>query len=155
MAVDGNAGEPLRRLLDAEEIARLKARYFRFLDTKDWEAFGALFTADAVMEADGYVREGRQAIIDFLPPILAQATTVHHGHMPEITFTGPDEAEGVWAMDDYLEFPGSGPPSGFHGYGHYHDRYVRTVDGWRLAAVRLTRLRVDPLPGGLPGGDGH
>ena len=32
------------RLWDVEQIKQLKARYFRYLDTKDWDAFETLFT---------------------------------------------------------------------------------------------------------------
>jgi hypothetical protein len=30
-----------------------------------------------------------------------------------------------------------------NGYGHYHERYVRTGDGWRIAQSRVTRLMLD------------
>ena len=42
----GNGIAGLQRLMDIEEIAQLKARYFRFIDTKDWVAFQDLFTDD-------------------------------------------------------------------------------------------------------------
>ena len=140
----------LQRLLDIEEIQQLKARYFRCMDTKDWDAFAQLFTADAVMDADGYVQEGRDEILNFLPKILDGVVTTHHGHMPEITITGPDSATGIWAMFDYLTFPGEEPPRGLRGYGHYHEEYVRDRGAWRIRRLTLTRLRVDPLEGGLP-----
>jgi uncharacterized protein (TIGR02246 family) len=141
---------PWQRLLDIEEIQQLKARYFRLMDTKDWPAFGELFTVDAVMDADGYVQEGRATILAFLPRVLDGVVTTHHGHMPEITITGPDTATGVWAMFDYLTFPGSGPPRGLRGYGHYHEEYRRVDGAWRIHRLLLTRLRVDPLEGGFP-----
>jgi len=121
-----------QRLLDVEEIQQLKARYFRLMDTKDWAAFGELFTDDAVMDADGYVQEGRAKILSFLPKVLDGVVTTHHGHMPEITITGPDTATGVWAMFDYLTFPGDGPPRGLRGYGHYHEEYRRVDGAWRI-----------------------
>jgi hypothetical protein len=71
--------------------------------------------------------------------------------MPEITITGPDNATGIWAMFDYVEWPGDGPPTGLQGYGHYTEEYVRTDDGWRIHNLVLSRLRIDPLAGGLPG----
>src|SRR5271155_126242 len=37
---------------DVEAIKILKGRYFRFMDTKDWTAWGGLFTADATLDAD-------------------------------------------------------------------------------------------------------
>ena len=30
-----------------------------------------------------------------------------------------------------------------HGYGHYHEEYVRTPDGGRIRSTALTRLRED------------
>ena len=30
-----------------------------------------------------------------------------------------------------------------HGFGHYHETYVRTPEGWRISSTRLTRLRVE------------
>ena len=38
------------RLLAVEQIRQLKARYFRLLDTKRWDEFEALFSADAVFD---------------------------------------------------------------------------------------------------------
>ena len=39
------------QLLAMEEIKQLKARYFRFVDTKDWEALSTIFCEDAVFDA--------------------------------------------------------------------------------------------------------
>jgi uncharacterized protein (TIGR02246 family) len=144
-------GEAIQRLVDIEAIRQLKARYFRFLDTKDWDGFGTLLTDDAYMEADGVVREGRTAILAFLPKVLDGVVTTHHGHTSEIEITGRDTATGIWAMFDYLTWPGDGPPKGMQGYGHYHEEYAREDGAWRIRRLVLTRLRVDPLPGGFPG----
>ncbi|MGH0029769.1 MAG: nuclear transport factor 2 family protein [Myxococcota bacterium] len=132
------------RLADREAIAQLKARYFRLLDTKDWEAFGDVFTADARMQngPEGQPPvEGRAAIVDYVRRGVADLVTTHQGHTPEIEFASADEARGVWAMTDRLRGPG-----GFavDGWGHYHETYRRGRDGrWRIASTRLTRLRVE------------
>jgi uncharacterized protein (TIGR02246 family) len=134
---------------DIEDIKRLKARYFRTMDQKDWDTWGQVFAQDAVMEVPevDMVLTGRDSIVEFVSSALAAAQTVHHGHMPEIEVTGPDTASGVWAMDDYVEWPASetGARSGLRGYGHYHEEYVREDGDWRIARTRLVRLRVDPL----------
>ena len=36
----------VQMLWDIEQIKQLKARYFRLLDAKDWDAFAELFTDD-------------------------------------------------------------------------------------------------------------
>jgi hypothetical protein len=30
-----------------------------------------------------------------------------------------------------------------HGWGHYHETYVKLDVGWRILSTRLTRLRVE------------
>jgi hypothetical protein len=42
--------DDLARLAAVEEIKKLKARYYRFLDTHDWDAFEMVFTEDAEMD---------------------------------------------------------------------------------------------------------
>jgi hypothetical protein len=73
--------------------------------------------------------------------------------MPEIEITGADTATGTWAMFDYVEFPPapSGERVGLQGYGHYTEEYVREEGEWRIKSLHLSRLRIDPLGGGLPG----
>jgi uncharacterized protein (TIGR02246 family) len=145
--------DQLARLVDIESIKQLKARYFRTLDTKAWDDFRLVFTPDITIDVDGNHFEGRDTFVEQLSAILTGVSTVHHGHMPEITITGPDEATGIWAMMDYLTFPGTGPARGFRGYGHYHETYRRLDGEWHIERLRLDRLRLDPLPGGLPTGD--
>ena len=137
-------------LLEIEAIKRLKARYFRTMDTKDWAGFRAVFADDASIDVtedagEAGIVEGGDAIAAFIEGAVGPATTVHHGHMPEITLTGPGTATGVWAMYDYVEMPSEEGRRGLHGYGHYHETYVKRGDEWRIASMKLSRLRVDPL----------
>ena len=136
----------LRRLDDIEAIKRLRARYTRAVDTKDWHLFGDSLAEDARLSTDHGVTEGRAAMIEFISGALATATTVHHVHQPEIELTGPDSATGIWAMDDYVDFE----TFVLRGYGHYNEEYVRTPDGWKIQSSMLTRLRVD-TEGEIPG----
>lgn len=128
-------------------ITELKARYCRLLDTKDWDGYAALFTEDAVLDttaAGGYgVIEGRASFVPMVRASLEQAETAHQVHSPEIDVDG-DTAHVVWAMQDRVHMPDRG--MSFVGYGHYHERYVRTAEGWRIAFTALTRLRVDAIP---------
>ncbi len=131
---------------DIHAIQQLKARYFRMMDTKDWAGFGATFADDVVIDMTGEggtITTGIGAFLTFLRPTLESVTTVHHGHMPEITLTSATTAEGVWAMEDELWWPDDSPLQHMHGYGHYHETYTKGADGWRIASLRLTRLRRD------------
>jgi len=137
-------------LADLEAIKQLKARYFRLMDSKAWDAFGELFAREAVIEGGDQRITGRSAIVEFVSKMSDGVRSAHQGFLPEIEIVGPGEAEGVWAMSDYYEVRGTEPPVGFTGFGHYHDRYTYEEGAWRIAASRLTRLKILPLAGGLP-----
>ena len=66
---------------------------------------------------------------------IGGSSHVHHGHMPEIEVTAPGEASGTWAMEDHLWWPEGSPIRRLHGYGHYHETYARTGDGWRISSL--------------------
>lgn len=145
------------RLEAIEQIKVLKARYFRFVDTKQWNALEALFTPDASLE----IAEARaqpftpRELTDLLRDHYQHCVTVHHGHMPEIDFDGPDRATGIWAMEDRRVFQTEDPSAPFAlaiGSGHYHENYAHTPEGWRIASLRLTRLRLDIEPLAQPPG---
>ncbi len=143
-----HADANVQMLLDIEQIKQLKARYFRLVDTKQWDDWARVFAVDAVLEIPegDLVHRGRDEIVANVSTIMAELRTVHHGHMPEIEITGPDSARGVWAMFDYVEWPAQDDHRvGLHGYGHYVEEYVREDGAWCIARSRLERLRVDPL----------
>ena len=138
----------LQRLEDVEEIKRLRARYTRCIDTHDWDTLRAALTDDFHAETEGGVLDGSDAFVQSISQSLAEASTSHHCHTPEISFTGPDSATGIWAMQDHVKMTRNGAPFSFRGAGHYHDTYVRTGTGWRMRSTALKRLSVDPLAGG-------
>lgn len=133
---------------DITEIQRLKARYFRTMDTKQWAAMRDVFTDDVVMdttESGGGVVTGADEFVAFLAATLDGVVTVHHGHCPEIELTSATTAQGVWAMEDMLRWPDG---TELHGYGHYHETYEKHHGRWRIATSTLTRLRMDVTPPG-------
>jgi ketosteroid isomerase-like protein len=146
-----------QQLWDIEQIKQLKARYFRLMDTKDWDAWKDLFTPDCVHylpkdsnEQDETSRPHltNDEYLTQIPAMLDKAFTVHHGHMPEITILGPTEAEGITAMFDYVMWPDG--KTAIKGYGHYHETYRKCEDGkWRISSKDNRRLRVDPIPNTL------
>jgi hypothetical protein len=144
----------LQQLLDREAIKDLKASYWRLFDAKDWDGFRRVFTDDLrarIVELDPI--DGADAFVAYARDAVG-ARTVHHGHTPELTIDGPTEAHGTWALADYVEWepdPETGERRGFKGYGRYDETY-RKVDGeWKIASLRLSYIRMDPLaPEPLP-----
>ena len=141
---------------DIEAIKQLKARYFRFMDGKDWEAYRTVFTEDVTFDVRGGMEatpadpvysdppiSGADGAVAFIRKGLGHLVSAHQGFMPEIVLTGPDSATGTWAMTDVLRAGEGAPFRTARGYGHYHEEY-RKVDGeWKIARLRLTRLLVD------------
>jgi uncharacterized protein (TIGR02246 family) len=128
---------------DIEEIKKLKARYFRTMDTKDWEAMASVFTDDVVIDMTGEGAGVTRSVAEFMPFLrsaIGEVVTVHHGHMPEIELTSPTTARGVWALEDQLWWPEGAPIRHMHGYGHYHETYEKTDAVWRIKTMALTRL---------------
>lgn len=148
----------LRELHDRERIRELKSRYCRYLDTKQWDRLRHLFTDDCVFEGFGSAPDGATPD-DFVAGVTARlgdCISIHHVHSPDIRFVDADHARVVWAMMDFLQWPRLmdlrevGKAHGFTAYGHYEEA-CRRVDGeWKLSRMRLTRLRMDPLPGTPP-----
>lgn len=136
------------RLNAIEEIKRLRARFARCLDTKQWKEMEDTISHDCVFDArDGAtvteLWHGAEDIVANIRRALESASSVHHAHMPEIEITSPTSAKGLWAMQDYLRFPGLATVD-LVGSGHYHESYEKEADGkWRLKTYKLTRLRVD------------
>ena len=138
-------------LIAVEQIKQLKARYFRCMDTKDWDGYAQVFAPDAVLDVSGESRvpddegiiRGNTTIAEYVRSQVDPVRTVHHGHMPEIQITSDTTATGIWSMEDMLRWPDDAPLGDMHGYGHYHETYEKVDGQWRIASCKLTRLRVD------------
>jgi ketosteroid isomerase-like protein len=145
--------DELAMLLDYEAIRQTKARYCRLLDTKDWDGFIALFTPAAVMDIQEVTGHppftGHAAILKQVRSAVIDAQTAHQVHLPEIDLQG-DTADVITGMQDRVVWaPGKSPiPGGqsLTGFGHYIERYVRVDGGWKIAALKLTRLYVEVHP---------
>lgn len=141
------------RLADRRALQELKARYFRFLDTKQWAAWRELFTDDMLFDIELAAGDAAQRMsssgddfVEMVSQQLKDSVTVHQGHMPEHTFLDDRNATGKWAMFDWVDSSGSGGGN-MQGFGHYHEHYVKGDDGqWRIGELLLTRLRVDQVP---------
>ena len=136
---------------DLEQIRQLKARYFRLMDTKQWDQFETLFTEDVVATYEGPPRlskdddpkvftcTGRATLASGVKGLLEQGKSMHQGFMPEIDFTSDTTATGVWSMFDYVRLP----TCAFKGWGHYHEQYVKEAGEWKIKSIHLTRLHIE------------
>ena len=142
----------LEDMNELEAIRQLKARYFRLMDTQDWEQFPGCFTADVHAHYEGVPRasedlpldikiDGRDELVDGIRTLMTGAQSMHQGFMPELELTGADSARGIWSMFDYVRLP----TSHFKGWGHYHEIYAREAGVWRIKSIHLTRLHTEEV----------
>lgn len=128
-----------------ESIKQLKARYCRYLDTKNWAEWRTIFADDFVSdtsEAGGKLIAGADEFVAFTRRALGRPTqpTAHQVHTPEIELTSATTARGIWALQDVVRF---GPGVTLVGYGHYHETYENIAGQWLIKSSKLTRLRED------------
>ncbi len=141
---------------DYEEVRRLKARYFRYIDLKRWSDLRMLFSSDARVMGFSFSPADRDTFVEAVAAYMSGVVSIHHGFMPQLEPRSDNLIRGIWSMFDQLTWePDSREERGFHmpgmwgikGYGHYEEEYVRTAEGWRFSFLRLSRLRIEPLVG--------
>lgn len=144
----------MQELIDKEAIKELKARYFRGLDTKDWDLFRSTMTDDVKGRYSGgqLSFDGLKDLVGFMIENLSIGTvaTMHHGHHPEISIDESGEtATGIWYLQDMvIDLVGK---TRLYGAAIYNDEY-RKVDGeWKISLTGYDRTFefVEPL------GDDH
>jgi len=133
----------LQQLSDLEDVRTLKHRYFRGIDTADASLLGTLFTADVSVDYRGgnyrVSLQGRDDMLEFLANSFhSGAIAMHHGHMPEITLTGANSAEGLWYLEDI--FINLEQKTHTIGSAIYRDHYRREGDRWLIARTEYDRV---------------
>ncbi|MFN3232737.1 MAG: nuclear transport factor 2 family protein [Alphaproteobacteria bacterium] len=150
--------EDVTRLLAIEDIKQLKSRYFRAIDTHDWELLATVFAEDAVFDfteanfdpnfpdPDRTVTppvHGRDAIVDAVRTALNEAASAHHGHLPEIEVTSETTAKGIIPMEDNVRNVSGAVDFQLKGYGYYEETYEKIDGRWQIKTSFIRRLWVD------------
>lgn len=148
------------KLSAIEEIKRVKARYFRGVDTGDGDLVRSILAADCALDYRGCCTDPKSGV-DYMPAMnivlrgrdtwvadafkKAGIVSVHHGYNPDIEILSGTTARGTWAMTDRLHMPPGAAFSAMIGYGYYHETYVKEASGWKIQTTRIERLRVETI----------
>ena len=142
--------DAVAKLTEIAAIKKLKAKYFLGVDTQDFDMLRSeVMLPDITFQFSEFREEpfeGADEVLEMFGEGLRGKHSVHHGHMPVIELTSGTSAKGIWAMEDRIYW---GAPDdkvkgamSLHGFGHYHETYLKTDNGWRIETVRLTRLHL-------------
>jgi hypothetical protein len=131
---------------DVAAITRLKYRYLRLLDTKQWDEFATCFAPDATADYGGLAFADPTALVDYMRGNVGEGViTMHQAHHPEIDVDpdDPDRASGTWYLHDKVIVDAF--RFALEGGAIYRDRYVpRTRAGG-------SRTPATPAPSSSPG----
>ncbi|KAL8339637.1 hypothetical protein RB601_005970 [Gaeumannomyces tritici] len=134
-----------------QRVTNRKAQYARFADTKQWDKFAGLGLPDArysYQDSSGDVvaLQGRRAAFDnpgscaaFFGAFFRKQQSLHNISLAEMTQTGPDEVEVIWAFEDQLIRNYTFWTCRMRGGGHYYEVWRKKGDEWFIADLRMQR----------------
>lgn len=120
------------------ELVRLSHAFAYCMDYHDYDQLIEMFTPDAVWDRVLHVHRGHDEIREALAQRYTHVLIRHVSTNFYFRHISADEVRGViYNMSYYgnYENPGEAPVA-FEGQGfllEFHDRYVRTEQGWRFA----------------------
>ena len=135
----------IRVLEDIEAIKKLKAKYWRCCDQKDWNGLADCFVEDAVGEYGGPDNRftSAEAIMKWVKDTIGRDSicTVHQGHNAEIDLTGERTAKGVWEM--YYYMVDSEAHLALTMGCFYEDEYAKEKGGWKIRSTKTIPIYME------------
>lgn len=130
--VDASA---LQHLVDRQQIVDVIHAYCRNVDLVRADEVAALFTDDCMVDYGpglGGPTHGSAELAERLGRGLPRfAATSHHVSNTEVTFEGDATARATTYLYAWHRYPDGSPDA--HLWAQYHDLFVRTAAGWRIA----------------------
>ncbi len=135
-----------QHISDYIEIDQLQQRYFRSMDTWDYDLLETVFAPDAVVRYDAL--QGADTTYPEMIPRFRDfnrhfSFMQHMGGQLLIELDG-DRARSSHAMRAiHIQTPHEGEENRWVIYGQYRDRLVRTPDGWRIEERHYQGMRTE------------
>ncbi|MDG4664891.1 nuclear transport factor 2 family protein [Mycobacterium sp. 236(2023)] len=127
----------IQALADEIDIGNLLTRYCRAVDSKDWELYRSLLTDDAHLDysAAGLFVGGPDDAVAYLTRHQKSITVGMHYVTNIESQIDEDDASVVAMWFNAVRLPEATDMSFFH--GRWHDRLIRTAEGWQIQNLRL------------------
>lgn len=152
----------LEKLMAIEEIKQCKARYWRAIDTKQFDLLKTVFAEDVVFDTCDAVWDPVKGQHPLVPRKTSPATScdeviananksmgpqvqsAHMGHIPEIEITSETTAKAFFPFEDRVLHHGY---AAFDGYGYYADTLEKIDGQWKIKTSKIHRFRTifDPI----------
>jgi len=148
----------VEEISDRLEINDLLVRYAEAIDSRDWKLLDTCFTTDAKVDytSSGGIAGRYPEVRAWLEQVLALFPAYMHliGNIAVSFEDGGAKAKTYVINPMQFEAP-DGSRGGFTVAAYYHDRLVRTGDGWRIAErTEELVLTEGSLPDALTGKGG-
>jgi hypothetical protein len=133
----------LLQLEDIEQIKRVKYRYFRAMDTGNFDVLEQLYTDDIEVDYIGgtyrWQLKGKNELLAAQRASFnAEAVGCHNGHHPEIDIVDATTATGMWYMTDvFMDFKAGDV---YYGSAIYRDTYKKVNGVWKLSRTTYKRV---------------
>ena len=125
----------LKAMLDERAINRLVLDYARAVDRLNEPLLRQVFAADAVLEGPGWRFAGIAEICSILPIMKDSFVSSWHAtHQQTIQLDGDRASGETYCAGRHLQKGGYAENQVVTMIIRYHDTFVRTADGWRIAA---------------------
>ena len=144
-----NQPDALAELLDRAAITRVVNDWGLFRDTGRWDQLRACFTADATMHTTWFVGGAEEFVRRSIEAAARGARAQHFIGASSMTLAG-DRAVAETRMILMVRAKIGDAPVDVTCYGRFHDRFLRTEDGWQIH-IRVPvyeKDRLDPLEPG-------
>jgi 3-phenylpropionate/cinnamic acid dioxygenase small subunit len=135
----------LQCLLDRTAISDVQLRYATGVDTRDWPLFRSCFTDEIETDVSSAVGSPPQRIkaddwVARVRRIINGMKATQHMITNHVITLNGDEATCVAYVQARHHLPNETSGSDQVMYGYYTNRFVRTADGWKIRARKLTVL---------------
>ena len=139
------AENQLRFLLDRAAISDVQLRYATGVDTRDWPLFRSCFTDEIEIESSSAVGSPSQHIktddwVELVRRTINGMKATQHMITNHVITLNGDEATCVAYVQARHHLPNETGGSDQVMYGYYTNRFVRTAEGWKMRARKLTVL---------------